>query len=1808
MMHAKGNFALLAAIVVSVNVAGLIWIHHDLTKLPTPTVRVVAAQPTSNVDGADRFTLVFDRDLVPPSSVGQVDPAGLFILQPACPGRWAWARPDVLEYRLDRRLPPGRVFRIRPTDELVSRTGRVLEGHTELRFQTSPLAAQSCLLHAVSPTDVTIELKFNQPVEPGELLRRLAVYDAEAADDPPAREAPDAVPVVPAVAEPQAPRGRLLGAAVCLTQAPDRVLLVRAQRRGARAIHIVLDKDLVGYQAELPLGKTAVFRLEASPVFSLLSAGADEPGLAEDVTVRLRFSHCLSARQELPALAVEPAVEHVSAYRSGSELVLNGPFRPAEEYRIRVPRTLAADNGEVLRNDVDVAVAIPKRAPGVRFEHRRGVLSPAGNLTLDLKVANVPALKLTARRVHANNIAAHLAGAPWEATARQVLDRTIRLDLPPHQARTLAVDLRSLLGDARGTYSIRAAATRPRWLSDTATVAVTDLAITTKRCREGLFVWVTSLRTGRCVPDAHVKAISCNNQVLAEGRTDQHGVKLLCLRDDHPDGPAWVVTAEKGDDLSYLIPQDNQWVLDDVDHTGRAYPETYEALLYTERGVYRPGDTVHLTAVLRDRDGSVPPAFPLSVKVFRPDGREVGDLLARPIEAGQGVFHAELATREDCQTGRYGFQARLPGSKAVLGSVDALVEAFVPVRMEVKATPAAERFGPGRTPVFDVSARYLWDEPAAHLPASARAVYRPIGFACGAFREYTFGADDPREAVCVEGLDGDLDDRGGRRVEVALPQTLAPGLYRLSFTATVTEPGGRSVSDAAAAMVDTLGSHVGLLLPAGQIIRPGEPAELRWVHVARDDQPAPPGPMTLKLLRVDWETVVKLVDGRRVWQSNEVTSEVHARQVDPGPQGRGSLRITCPDVGMYRAVLTAERSGSSAAARFYVSEPGGRQGVPRSKPERLEIVLDRKAYLPGETAKVLVRSPLAGTMLLSLETDRVLHWQVAQVEGNTAELSLDLPDDLRGGAFVTASVVRPVDPARQQWLPHRAMGAAPLRINSAGRKIDLSITSPDRALPGRKLSVTVDAGKGSDARHRPVVHLWAVDEGILLAAAYRTPRPGEFFLAPRRPGVATADLFFRLLPDVRRPEGMARIGAGADDEAFEVGELRRNPVPTRRREPAVVWLAAAPVGADGRITLDVQMPDLVGEMRLMATAFDGDRYGCAQRAVTLTAPLIVEATWPRFAAPGDAFEVPVKLFNSADRPLAVRVEVEPEGPVEVDADAALDCVRIDPGRPVVHFLRVRAVNLGPAAVRVVAREIDTGGDPLTASCDAAFPVRPAGALHCEVSLSALDAGKRLVMPLSETIVRGAGRLTVRVSPRPSVQLAPALESLIGYPYGCVEQTTSKLFCLLYAPQILPGEDRARAVGGMVRAGIARLQSMQTRSGGLSYWPGGSEPCLWGTAYAAACLLEAKAAGYPLDERFIADLAKYLESRLNARDGPDAPDDNTRALICRVLAVFGRAAHGWTALLAERKDKLDLAARAHLAAAFHALGRRDQALAVLPAQPAGATVAVATTGRLTGPARQYAVLLSVLLEIDPDNPMVAGLVRLLGGERRNGDWGTTLGNAAAVAALSRYQAASDKQPADYAGHIRVGDRSAAFDHTKPAELECPGAAERVEVTSTGRGRLYVALSREGPAREGVVKPYNRNLTVTRRWTDRKGKAVDPAGIRVGELVLVEVRLRGAATVGNVAVVDALPGGMEVENPRLATSAAAPDAAADLPDHVEFLDDRVVLFASADTNERVFRYALRATTAGEFILPAVQASCMYDPAAASLGPEGRVKIAR
>ncbi len=1775
-MQARSRkLAVLTVSFAGINIMGLVWIHHDLTHSPKATVRVLAASLLPNADSPDRVRLTFDRDLVAQDAVGRTEKAEVFSLAPSWPGQWVWSARDRLEYLLDKPLPVGRMMKLAATDRLKEVTGRIIEGDGQFQLAARPLRMLSYDVTARDRQDLTLQVCFNQPVDPGEFLRQTSFYDGKTLAG--------------------------LGDSVSLVSAPQNDMMIRVRRPESDRLRMVISEQLTGYGGDVGLGESVQIVQDVSPRFALVRAYVDMPDLEESIPVLLYFSQGLDSEQRQPQLVFEPAVDDLHVRLSENALIASGKFKAGSQYMVRVPATVLSDDGETLGQDASIAVRIPDYEPQVEFDCGTGILSPWGRLLLDARGVNLQQVDVEAWRVHANNLVSHLHWTMVDETSRSVLDKTVAVDLPHNQPGKLVLDLRELLSQPLGIYRVDARARDHRWTQDSTIVTITDLAITAKRHRDGYLVWVTSLRTAQPVSDVVVDGLTYNNQKVATAKTDAEGIARLQFTGRHPDGGIWVIIAAKDGDLSYLQPEENQWMTDHAEQQGRCYAEHYETMLYTDRGVYRPGETIHLTGVIRDVTGAVPSRFPLSVKVSRPDGRRVAELTIDRRERDQGMFHTSYTPSAEAQTGLYRLYVTLPGSEDQLGSTDALVEAFVPVRIQVTASPSRERFDPNTPPAIRIAGRYLWDQPAADLPVQVEGVLLPIRFDSKSHPDFQFGLHGVEAPISLPTAEDQLDEQGKCETSVRLPENLKAGLYHMRLSATVTEPGGRSVSSNTSATLDLLNRHIGLRLPKGQVAPVGEPVAVDWVRLTGEDQPGRPARMTVQLLRVEYDTVLKQVNGRRIWQSVEKTEKVDADRVIEPDDSEGSIQIVCPDSGAYRVVFTDPADGSSTCMSFYASEESGSsQTLAMNQPERVEVITDKRKYLPGEQVKVLLRSPIPGTALLTAETDDVVAHQIATISENTCEFDVTLPTDTRGSAFFTATVVRAVDPNQESWLPHRGLGTAQVLMEHGSHRIPVTIDAPGCAQPGEAVTVTVDVGRPSDPNQPAWVHVWAVDEGILLAGAYGTPDLYDYFLGPRRSGVSTADVFYRLLPDYKRPAGITRIGGDESD----VDALRRSPVPVRVRESAVIWQEAVPTDREGKVTVQMRLPDLTGQLRIMAVAVEQDRYGAAEHALTLTAPLLLEASWPRFAAPGDRFTVPVKFFNSSDRPLSLQINAEVSGPIELSTDEAQKDLVVQPGQPVTRLLSARATASGPVQVRIEAVEQGDAQPLLSAHCIAVLSVRPATALHSVVELKTVSAGESLQIEPPEVFMRETIRMTVSIGARPSVNLEAALEEQIGYPYGCVEQTSSRLFSLLYASDIL-GSIRGEAIDEMIKAGIARLWSMQTCSGGLSYWPGGTAPCLWGTAYAASCLLEARNAGYEIDPRFTSELAKYLESRLGVTE-EQTQDLGTKALICRVLATFGDPPHGWMARLAEQKNDLDVAALAHLAGAFHAAGNTAKALSLLPDTPPVGAVATTTTGRLTSQIRQEGVWLSVLLEIEPNHPMVAPLAASLEKARSNGQWGSTLNNAAAIAALARYQATTGGDLPQFAGTIQAGGgEPVAFTQDEPASLEVREASEPVRIASSGEGTLYVIATSRGLIRDDLAAPYDRGLHVERRWLDRDGNSVDVNNLAVGDLIQVEVVVNaGVGVVHNIAVVDTLPGAMEVENPRLATSAAMGRSVEDRPDHVEFLDDRVVLFCTAEPEPRTYRYALRVITAGEFSLPAIQGSCMYDPTVACLGRTGRV----
>jgi uncharacterized protein YfaS (alpha-2-macroglobulin family) len=587
--------------------------------------------------------------------------------------------------------------------------------------------------------------------------------------------------------------------------------------------------------------------------------------------------------------------------------------------------------------------------------------------------------------------------------------------------------------------------------------------------------------------------------------------------------------------------------------------------------------------------------------------------------------------------------------------------------------------------------------------------------------------------------------------------------------------------------------------------------------------------------------------------------------------------------------------------------------------------------------------------------------------------------------------------------------------------------------------------------------------------------------------------------------------------------------------------------------------------------------------------------------------------------LSVQLNLKVDGPLVATLSPETGDVVVPPNAPVTVWLPVRGVGMGTANVslKAVSQTIKEG--TLHSEQATTLPVRPGLPLHTVAHTLKGAVGTPLEIPLVDEMEPGTATTSLRVSPQQAFEFLSAVDSLIDYPYGCVEQTSSRLWALLAAHDILSPHDdktgRKKLLDEMIQSGIHRLWAMQTRRGGLAYWPGSQDDYPWGTVYAAEVLAEASQQGFSVDPQFKDVLLGYLAESLHERNGLTT-DLHTKAQICHVLAKFQRPDEGSMSRLSEQSKLLDMESRAELAQSWTAAGRKDRALQILTDDTLAQAAPPRFDGRITSPIQQTATLLNALLEAQAEHPWIPGLVTKLLDARKRGRWGNTVENARSIRALIRYRGASN-EAAEYTGTISgLPGQAVSFQSRAPLSLDSIRLALPLRVETQGRGSFFATTVTSGIMKAGVVRTYDHQVQVRRQWTGRNAQPIDLETVRVGDLISVEVTLQNSTEAGleqipNMAIVDALPAGFEVENPNLSTSAkeepaAGGEAHRSLVDHKEFLDDRVVLFVKSQPYRQTYRYSIRAMTAGRFTLPPIQASCMYDESIASVHGGGNVEV--
>ena len=1323
-------------------------------------------------------------------------------------------------------------------------------------------------------------------------------------------------------------------------------------------------------------------------------------------------------------------------------------------------------------------------------------------------------------------------------------------------------------------------------------VCVSDLGLSVRTAGDSVGVWVTSLTTGRPVAGAWVEVYSTANIKVAEGRADGNG---WCMTRRVAKGEPFAVVAlsPDADDMTFMALRNSMEVDETYPDGARdAYLATNEcaAFVWTERGIYRHGEKVLLNVVLRDGTGAAPRPFPVEIVLRSPQGADYSRVTLKPDERGL-LSYEKFSVPAEQPSGVWTFAVKTPGEDGrLLGERDVKIEEFAPPQIRVGVSA-----GEGQAPsnfAFAVSAEHLYGGPARSLAVEGAVVFEDVPFAPERWKGFRFGNDDLGLKPSFRRLGRSVLDGDGRAsfdAPLWADRGLPKAAVRATAQGTVFEDGGRPATARRSVILHHYPLYVGATLPEWVRKPEAGPARFSVVCVSPDGVPLAEGrKLSMKIERID--TVYSYRRGENGWSTWDATRVrtpcVDAVDVETSADGPVEIDLPLAECGEYALTLSDAESGASFGRTFYLSDWGDEAvRAPLANPTEVTIRPDKAFYRPGETPRLIVKSPFVGHAMLGVFRDGWVHARVLALTNATCEV--ELPEAAAAWApnvDVTISVVQGAE-AGSKHLAVRAHGETTVAVRRPENEyeVDLDAVVDASCDGGAKVEVFVFA-EGADVEGA-VATVTVVDEGINILTGEETPDPIGFFSSPRTANHPLHDLYGRLLPvlgDSLRANGV-KTGGGFGAEMLG----RVSPVPTRRFKPLALWQTDVPL-EDGRAKAAFSLPEFVGEVRVTAVVCSSRAAGAKSVQRKVTPRLVIQPDAPRFVAPGDEFEIALPVSNRSGEAGEAAYAVEASGEVELERVEGV--LRLEKDGSTNVFLRAKAKGVGQGVVRFSAT-----GFGERHSSDIELPVRPAVAWRETAGVVRIEPGGERTLPGAE----GPSRREVTASGSSVAELAAAREWLADYPHGCLEQTTSRIFPLVAAGGVLNSVG-SRKEGGRadyVAAGVRRVESM-VRANDFTMWPD-CNYAPWDrevSIYAAHFLVEAEKAGTALNQaarkKVMGMLGKWAMST----------NDTESAYSCLALALAGEPEKDRMLRLYDRSAELRLLSRARLALAFASTGDRPRAESLLSNASSPDSV------------KEAAFALMALLEIDPDDARIPPLVAYLT-ERRDGErfsWGTTCENAHALVALGEYYR---RHPAK-GGAPRVAVAEGSGEAATLGERESrrfDGGGE-LRLVNAGEADAFVswkALTLPDPA---SVAEESSGISVARRFLTPEGEPADMDGLSRGDMLVVELRVScdDTRTLSDLVVEDLFAGAFEpIHSPLDPTRFAW--CARTGPDWVmrsDARDDRMLVFSKRFVlekgNEARFFYPVRVVSAGSFALPGPSVEGMYAPSLRARGAAGRVVV--
>lgn len=1776
-------------------------------------IRIAGTNFTEEVGQSQNLVFTFNKDLVSADALNSWDSTQYVQFEPAVRGKFKWTAPNELVFSPVAGFGAATSYKAQLTDLVTARAG----SDKKLKVSKDPIGFHTPYLQLVESEswwtlsqetgrqEARLRLVFNYPVNSQNVAEKLKIMSGTQSLD---------YRILPSQNE--------TSVVVAFSNAGK-------ADNNETPVNVTLDKG-VKVQNTSYSSQEALARMVSIPsplhleVVDIKTGFENNTGYARIITTQE-----LDKESIANSFSVNPEAS-VETEPTENGFILRGAFNETDTYVLQLNKTLKGILGQALEEEASRDLFFGKMPAAISFANKKGLyLSSKSSRNIGVQIVNVPKVQVRISKLYANNILHYIhnnrwndyayIGDDWQPTGNfnysddreshlsdVIVNKVVETENLSKSKGVSALNI-ALPDDNKrqGVYLVAVNSEEEAYLGATKLVSISDIGLIAKQGKDEIWVFANSIKTNEPISDLELTLVSSNNQNVFTFKTDGDGIAQVDnLSEKAPGFKIAMITASSEEDFNYLLLEDTQVLTSRFDVEGlRDNASGYQVFIYGQRDIYRPGETMHFNTVLRTQDWKTAGKVPLKLRLLTPNGREFRTW--RKITNEQGAIETEIPLDAGVLTGTYILEV-YNGNEVLLGSQAVSVEEFMPDRIKVDLSGAVKDYVSGQKVSLIATATNLFGPPASNRNYEMDFQLQRKGFSAKAFPEYTFNI--PAETTFErDSRQGTTNEQGQASEHFTLLSGLQDiGVLEGKIYVTVFDENGRPVNRLQRFDVYTQPVFYGIRLP-DSYVGTNAPVPVEIVGVNKNGALQGGASASIEVVRLEYQTVVEKKYDRLQYTSRKNEKLVYSNKLNLSG-GKGTFRYVPTVSGEYEVRVKRPGAAHYTLANFYAYGYGYTQysSFEVSNEGRVLMETDKERYKTGESAKVLFKTPFDGRLLVTVERNNVLEQHILNTEKKAAELTFKISEAHLPNVFVTATLIRPLDASDMPLTV--AHGFTPIVVEDPDRKLPVSIVVVEKSRSKMKQQIRIKTEPNAE------ITLAVVDEGILQIKNSQTPDIHGHFYQRRALEVTSHDLYAQLFPELTISGTSTSGGDGYDLER------RINPLSNGRTELVSFWSGHLKANGSGDVTFDVNIPQFSGDLRIMAVAYKDNAFGSATKNMKVADPIVISAGLPRFLSPGDELVLPVNISNTENKATTASVSVQLAGPLAAGAAPLVQNITIPAGketRAVFAVKALTAIGVGKVTVKVNAFKE-------TFMNQTEISVRPASPL-LKTSTSGLIAGeKQGVIDLGSSFIPATSSSQMILSRSPLVQGGgKALSTLLGYPYGCLEQTISKAFPQIYfadltkamAAPVYTVKSTESDFNPMtnVQQAIRKVESQQLFNGGMGMWPGAQLEDWWATAYAVHFLEEARRAGFEVDAKTLSRAVEYLTSetgRTANREVVTASTSNglayegqptgtqTRKTVARreaiyslyVLALNGHPNRASMNYYKQNPHLLTLDSQYLLAGAFQLAGDSRSFNALLPKK-----YIVESTGQYfdhsySSPLRNMSLVLNTLLESEPSNLQIPVMARQLSKAIQSASYLNTQEAAFAVLALGKLS--KKTSGSIVTASVSANGKSLGQFSGKELKIAKGIVNQKVLVKTQGKGDLYWFAQTEGMSATGTYTEEDQGISIRREFLTRNGSPVQT--FHQNDLVVVKLTLTSTngLPVDDIVITDLLPAGFEIENPRITEPRDMPWITnAAVPRYYDVRDDRIHFFTVAEGRPSTFYYQARIVAKGTFTVGPAAADAMY-----------------